>query len=120
MHVGEWDKQSLINASAVELLIEELRRGEQTLRVGGEIHLDLALQALQQGVSLAEIVQHAIEQLEKAIITKMLAANGGNKAEAARLLKIDYKTLYRKLKKHFRTVDETGSEPDELTHIAHV
>lgn len=120
MHAGEWSKQSLINASAVEILVEDLRKGKQTLRVGDEIHLDLALQALQRGVPLAEIVQHAIEQLEKTVITSMLAATRGNKSEAARLLKIDYKTLYRKLKKHFSMVYETGLEPDQLTRISHV
>ena len=120
MHAVERDKQNLINASAVELLVEDLRNGERTLRVGDEIHLELALQALKSGMSLTEIVQHAIEQLEKTVITKVLAATQGNKAEAARLLKIDYKTLYRKLKKHFGMVDAPGLELDTLTRISQV
>ena len=101
MHVVEWNKQNLLNDSAVEALVEELCRGGQaTRRTRDEIHLELALQALQDGVALGEIVQLASEQLEQSLITKILAATHGNKAEAARLLKIDYKTLYRKLKKY--------------------
>jgi DNA-binding NtrC family response regulator len=101
MHVVEWDTQNLINDSAVEALVEDLCRGGQTTqRTRDEIHLDLALQALEKGVALGEIVQQASEQLEQSLITKILATTHGNKAEAARLLKIDYKTLYRKLKKY--------------------
>jgi DNA-binding NtrC family response regulator len=120
MHAVERDKQNLINTSAVEALIDDLRNGERTLRVGDEIHLELALQALKGGMSLTEIVQRTTEQLEKMVITKMLAATQGNKAEAARLLKIDYKTLYRKLKKHFGMVDATGVELDTLTRVSQV
>jgi len=112
MHVVKWDIQNLINDAAVEALVEELCRGGQpTRRTRDEIHLELALQALQNGVALGDIVQRASEQLEQSLITKVLVATHGNKAEAARLLKIDYKTLYRKLKKYGNTATGTGSEP---------
>jgi DNA-binding NtrC family response regulator len=64
------------------------------------IPVDVALQTLSSGVPLAAVLQRAIWQLEKQIITHVLESTQGNKAEAVRLLKIDYKTLYRKMRKY--------------------
>jgi DNA-binding NtrC family response regulator len=41
--------------------------------------------------------EHSLEIVERRHIERALAAAGGNKAEAARLLGIDRTTLYRKL-----------------------
>jgi two-component system nitrogen regulation response regulator GlnG len=49
---------------------------------------------------MSEIRQQVINQLERQIIRQVIIATQGNKAEAARLLRIDYKTLYRKIHKH--------------------
>jgi two-component system nitrogen regulation response regulator GlnG len=49
---------------------------------------------------LAKRLQHATDTLEAEILTQTLAACDGNKAAAARTLRIDYTTLHRKLKRH--------------------
>jgi two-component system nitrogen regulation response regulator GlnG len=73
--------------------------------LGGD-DLDLApeTQALvpgfEEGTPLTEQVQTAALRIERAWIEHVLAATGGNKAEAARRLGVDYTTLHRKLKRH--------------------
>ena len=52
-----------------------------------------------EGKSLKAMTQHNVEQMERIIIKEVLLKTNNNKAEAARLLEIDYKTLYNKLKK---------------------
>jgi len=49
--------------------------------------------------SLKAIVQKSSEALEREIIVSALEYTGGNKAKAARLLRIDYKTIHTKIKK---------------------
>jgi DNA-binding NtrC family response regulator len=49
-------------------------------------------------LSLKEIVHDNILAVEREVITKVLNYTGGNKARAARLLKIDYKTIHTKIK----------------------
>ncbi|MDH3599580.1 MAG: hypothetical protein OEU26_08055 [Candidatus Tectomicrobia bacterium] len=60
----------------------------------------MAIQALQDGASLAEIVQRTVGHLEQHVIHRILMSAQGNKSEAARILRIDYKTLYRKMRKY--------------------
>ena len=52
-----------------------------------------------EGSSLKEITQLNIDEIERIIIQDTLKKTGNNKAEAARRLNIDYKTLCSKLKK---------------------
>ncbi len=49
---------------------------------------------------LAEQIRLASDRLEAQILQQTLVATAGNKAQAARLLQIDYTTLHRKLKRH--------------------
>lgn len=56
--------------------------------------------AIQEGLSLKEISQRAAASVEKEVIQRVLRMTKGNKSRAARLLKIDYKTLYYKLKEY--------------------
>lgn len=49
---------------------------------------------------LQKRLQHATDALEAEILVQTLAACDGNKAAAARTLRIDYTTLHRKLKRH--------------------
>jgi two-component system nitrogen regulation response regulator GlnG len=49
-------------------------------------------------LSLKELVGRATAQLERAILLRVLAKSKGNKAQAARILQIDYKTMHTKLK----------------------
>jgi two-component system nitrogen regulation response regulator GlnG len=50
------------------------------------------------GKSLREIVQENTRDLERKVISSVLLYTKGNKAEAARLLQVDYKTLHTKIK----------------------
>ena len=50
--------------------------------------------------SLKTTVQRATATAERAAIVRALQAARGNQTVAARALKIDYKTLYRKMKQH--------------------
>ena len=52
----------------------------------------------QRDCSLKEIVQHSTATVERGILARVLRETGGNKAEAARLLHIDYKTIQLKIK----------------------
>ena len=49
---------------------------------------------------LADRLRHATDTMEAEILRATLASCGGNKAAAARALRIDYTTLHRKLKRH--------------------
>lgn len=49
--------------------------------------------------TLAEIVQQSVLAVEREVLTEVLKVTGGNKARAARLLQVDYKTVHTKVKK---------------------
>jgi two-component system nitrogen regulation response regulator GlnG len=48
---------------------------------------------------LHEIVHERVLAVEREVLTNVLKITGGNKAKAARLLHVDYKTIHTKLKK---------------------
>ena len=52
-----------------------------------------------KGSSLKEILQQSTTAVEREVLTRVLKNTGGNKARAARFLKIDYKTIHEKVKK---------------------
>jgi DNA-binding NtrC family response regulator len=52
-----------------------------------------------KGLSLKEIVDQSTAAVEREVLTQVLKTTGGNKAKAARLLKMDYKTIHVKLRK---------------------
>lgn len=52
-----------------------------------------------KNASLSEIVSQSVQLVEKEVITAVMKVTGGNKARAARLLQIDYKTMHSKTKK---------------------
>ncbi|MEW5914236.1 MAG: sigma-54 dependent transcriptional regulator [Thermodesulfobacteriota bacterium] len=51
-----------------------------------------------QGEPLREIVRRSMAMVERRVIEQVLHKTGGNKAKAARLLQMDYKTLHTKVK----------------------
>jgi two-component system nitrogen regulation response regulator GlnG len=67
-------------------------------------------------VSLKEVVQHAVVEVERGVLTQVLRQARGNKARAARLLKVDYKTLHGKVRKYgisFARADATSEVQNE-------
>jgi two-component system nitrogen regulation response regulator GlnG len=66
-----------------------------------------------EGLSLREIVHKSIADVESKVILKALRKTGGNKAKAARLLQIDYKTMHSKIKQYsirLYSEDDDGEE----------
>ena len=55
---------------------------------------------LAPGLSLKQISTRAAEEAEKQAIRNVLRSTGGNKSQAAKILKTDYKTLFMKVKKY--------------------
>lgn len=53
-----------------------------------------------EGLSLKEIVRLSTGQVERRALIEALRKTGGNKAKAARLLKIDYTTIHAKIKQY--------------------
>jgi DNA-binding NtrC family response regulator len=53
-----------------------------------------------KGLSLIEITKKVTEEVEKDVIQKVLKKTDGKKSKAANFLRVDYKTLYRKLKRY--------------------
>jgi DNA-binding NtrC family response regulator len=98
-----WEEQHFILAPTIEDVLKVLKGETTELQLEADIQLEAALQALHDGFSLTEIIQQAVYQLEKYVIAQILEFTNGNKAEAARILKVDYKTLYRKMYKYFDT-----------------
>lgn len=115
MTLPEPQVQRFINAPAAPELLKAFKGETSELRLESSIRLEAALQALKDGLSLTEIIQKAIWQLEKYVIVQILKSTSGNKAETARILKVDYKTLYRKMHKYFETLPDfiTTNNSDE-------
>jgi DNA-binding NtrC family response regulator len=55
---------------------------------------------LREGAGLKEIGQHAAMEAERSTIIRVLRETRGNKRKAAAVLKIDYTTLFEKLKRY--------------------
>ena len=53
-----------------------------------------------RGGSLASLVGRPMEEVERLFITETLTAAGGNREEAAKMLGIGERTLYRKIKEY--------------------
>ncbi|PIP37173.1 MAG: hypothetical protein COX20_02365 [Desulfobacterales bacterium CG23_combo_of_CG06-09_8_20_14_all_52_9] len=68
-----------------------------------------------ENASLSEIVQHSVLAVEKEVLTEVLKFTGGNKARAARLLRIDYKTIHTKAKKF--GIQKNGGNNDDETQV---
>ncbi len=60
----------------------------------------LSMPAFPPGTALRQIVESAVEQVERKAILDALRSAGGNKSHAAQVLEVDYKTLRLKIKKY--------------------
>ena len=98
--------QDFIPVAMAKELVQAVKGEKQELQFEATFRLEPALQALKDGFSLTSIIQRATEQLECCLIAQILASTNGNKAETARILKVDYKTLYRKMYKYFGTFSD--------------
>ena len=61
------------------------------------------------GLSLREIKHRKVVAMEREILAQVLRETGGNKAKAARLLQIDYKTIHSKLRQYGISGDGKGA-----------
>jgi two-component system nitrogen regulation response regulator GlnG len=67
-----------------------------------------------EGLSLKEIVRLSTGQVERRALIEALRKTGGNKAKAARLLKIDYTTIHAKIKQYGLRADlEVEADTEE-------
>jgi len=66
-----------------------------------------------KGLSLKEIVHQSTTAVEREVLVHVLKVTGGNKAKAARLLKIDYKTIHEKVKKFGILAGKDGDDEEE-------
>ena len=66
-----------------------------------------------KNASLSEIVQQSVLAVEKEVLNEVLRFTGGNKAKAARLLRVDYKTMLTKAKKF--GIQQNGGNNDDKT-----
>ncbi len=94
-------RQNFVELPATEELLSIFKRGRHEAKLEAEVRLEVALQALQDGHAFVEIIHTAVWQLEKGVIEQVLGFTNGNKSETARILKVDYKTLYRKIHRYF-------------------
>jgi DNA-binding NtrC family response regulator len=62
--------------------------------------------------SLREIVHRSVVRVEREVLIQALKYTQGNKAAAARLLQIDYKTMHTKLKQFGSTFTKSGEKYD--------
>jgi two-component system nitrogen regulation response regulator GlnG len=71
------------------------------LRMDGELVEQSSTPGQEQSdLSLREIVRNSTVHVERTAIVQALQKAGGNKANAARLLQVDYKTLHTKVKEY--------------------
>lgn len=100
MNAKRVERQPFISEGVLRQMIKALEGKKHTLDGELQIQLEVALRALDNGYSLIEIVAQATAQVEEYVLVHVLGFTNGNKARAARILQIDYKTLYRKLHKY--------------------
>jgi len=53
-----------------------------------------------RSAQLKESVRRKARQLERAVLIQVLRETGGNEAQAARMLQMDYDTIHRKLRQY--------------------
>ncbi len=80
-------------------LIEPTHLPQQIRAQSGE-PAEMPKPAMKPGESLSQLRRRTSGEAERVSILKVLEEAGWNKAEAARRLKVDYKTLYLKMKRY--------------------
>ncbi len=80
-----------------------------------DVFMDLDLKA---GESLKEASHKSVQRVEEALILKALKETNYNKAKSAKLLGVDYKTLYNKVRQYDIKMDAQEAEiPDKIMDL---
>ena len=92
-------RQSVLLASGPVVQVEQIRdllKGTSaSLESPGPVEVPILL-----GQSLKQIAEKAVEEAEKQAIRSVLKSTKGNKSQASKILKTDYKTLHVKIKRY--------------------
>ena len=94
--------QNAIQQAMIMNREDRIRRRDLPAKIAGDPDTPAGL--IEQAVGR----RMTIEQLERSYVRAVLASVGGNKSEAATILQIDRKTLYRKLQDEDESVDKPG------------
>ncbi len=89
-------RQAVLLTPDFEIHEEQIKHLLKTSQAGPS----LMEMTIPDGWSLKEIGVNAVEEAEKQAISHVLRTTQGNKSQAAKLLKTDYKTLHVKIKKY--------------------
>jgi DNA-binding NtrC family response regulator len=96
-------RQAVLQASGPMIDVSDIRQVGMKRTASASITAEVAVP---MGSSLKEISDSASAAAEKQAIVEALRASRGNKSRAARLLKVDYKTLHVKIKRY--SLEPTG------------
>lgn len=91
---------------------EHLSLGNSRLR--GKPHVPGPGDGFDFTAPLKHIVRESVEHVERSVLSEVLRHTGGNKAEAARMLQIDYKTMHTKVKHYGISVGGDGQTRGKL------
>lgn len=90
----------LINFAKIDDVVLAFKESGHSIEIDRLFHMDLIFDFLNKDSGLLEIIKESKNQIEKCIIIQTLEYTNGNKSKAALILKINYKTLYYKIKKY--------------------
>jgi DNA-binding NtrC family response regulator len=91
----------LLADTIISVVHLRLEASGPTIDLGDKPGTDLAGTDPQYaGLSLREVVRNCVRQTERDVLMQVLKHTGGNKAKAARILRIDYKTIRTKAKRY--------------------
>jgi two-component system nitrogen regulation response regulator GlnG len=96
-------RQAVLQASGPMIDVSDIRQVGMKRTASASITAEVAVP---MGSSLKEISDSASAAAEKQAIVEALRTSRGNKSRAARLLKVDYKTLHVKIKRY--SLEPTG------------
>lgn len=85
-----------------------IRAADLKLASTGKAKASVEIRMGWKGEPLREIVRRHLASVEREAILEALRAAGGNKAKAARILEIDYKTIHQRLKSYGVTRKKEG------------
>ena len=94
-------KTCFINIPGTEVLLDRLHGTSAKPIMQADVHLDTALNALEAGLSLKDLIEQVKRQVEHDILEQILVLTDYNMSLAARLLNLDDCTMAAKIQCHF-------------------